>query len=312
MDWSILLTGAFGLQVLAASIQSGAPVILAAQGEILAERAGVLNLGVEGVMLVAGLAGFGVAYATGSLALGIAGAVVAGMVLGLLFAFVTVTLRADQIVAGLAILIFCTGIAYYANRLLFGASLIVPRLAPLPPVPIPFLSAIPVIGPALFRQDVLVYAMLVLTAISMVVLFRTPFGLRLNAVGEFPAAADVVGVSVLGVRYVAVVVAGGLAGLAGAYLSLAVLGLYSDSMVGGRGFMALALVVFGRWHPAWALAGGLLFGAVDAVQTRLQFLGAPVAPQFLIMLPYLLTILVLLVGRRRAAPAALTVPYTRE
>lgn len=154
--------------------------------------------------------------------------------------------------------------------------------------------------------------MLVLIGAAVVVIKRTPFGLRLDAVGESPQTADTVGVSVTRVRYICVIIGGGMAGLAGAFIPLAELGAYADSMIGGRGFIALALVIFGRWEPVWTLAGGILFGGIDALQNRLQVLGSPIPSNFLLMTPYILTIIVLLVGRIRKPPTALCIPYDRE
>jgi simple sugar transport system permease protein len=210
-------------------------------------------------------------------------------------------------------LAFCTGMAIFFYRVFFPRTLLVrPQVDNFAEIPIPLLSDIPIVGPIFFNQDILVYLLYFLVVISTIGLFYTRAGLRVSAVGEYPSAADTVGVNVDRVRYASVLVGSALAGLGGAYLSLAVLGLYTDEMVAGRGFIALALVIFGRWRPAWVFAGGLLFGVIEALQSRLQFLGVPVPSEFLVMLPYVLTIVMVLLGRRHARPSAITIPYSRE
>jgi simple sugar transport system permease protein len=312
MDWSTVLTFAFLIQVLAAGMGLATPLVYTALGEIFAERSGVLNLGVEGIMLFGGFAGFSAAVLTGNLWVGVFAGILAGAIMGLLFALLTVTLKTDQIVTGLAFLILSSGASIYFYRILFGDYKVIPQIEPFRQFLGPGLASIPVLGPILFEQNILTLIMLVLVGVCALVLTATRFGLRVNAVGEHPAAADTVGVKVPVVRYICVAIGGALAGLGGAYFPLAELGFYSSSMIGGRGFIALALVVFGRWNPILAFAGGLLFGVISAVQIRIQFLGSTIPAQFLIMMPYLLTILVMLVGRGRQAPSALTVPYERE
>jgi len=312
MDWATILTYTFLVQVLEAAVRLATPLVFPALGEIFAERSGVLNLGVEGIMLFCGFAGFSAAALSHSLWVGVLAGLVMGALLGVLFAFLTVTLRSGQIVTGLAFLILCTGMAIYFYRIQFGNTTFAPRVEPFPQLSIPVLSRIPLLGPVLFDQNILTLLMLVLVPVCAVILNSTRFGLRLSAVGEYPAAADTVGINVARVRYTCVAIGGALAGLGGAYFPLAELGAYSNSMIGGRGFIALALVVFGRWNPVLALAGGVLFGVINALQIRFQFLGSNIPAQFLVMMPYLLTIVVMLVGRARKAPGALGVPYARE
>jgi simple sugar transport system permease protein len=263
-------------------------------------------------MLLSGLSGFYVAVQTGNTWLGVLAGIATGGLLGLFFALVTVTLRADQIVTGLAFLILSSGLALFLYRVLFGGRSVLAHIEPMGPLALPGLNDIPLLGPILFNQTILTHIMLVLVVVCAVVLWRTPFGLRVSAVGEHPAAADALGINVPLVRYACLVIGGSLMGLAGAYFPLAELGFYSNSMIGGRGFIALALVVFGRWNPLLALAGGLVFGAADALQIRLQLVDSAIPSQLMIALPYLLTILAILVGRSRKAPSALTTPYTRE
>jgi general nucleoside transport system permease protein len=312
MDWDVTLTSLFLTQLLISSIRLATPLVLAALGEIFAERAGVLNLGVEGIMLFSGFVGFSVAFQTQNLWAGVLAATLIGALIGALFAFLTVTLRSNQVVTGLSLMFLSNGMAIYFYRLEFKISLGIPRVVPFQALPIPGLSELPFIGPILFNHSLFVYMMLALVPISLLVIYRTPFGLRMNAVGESPQTVDTLGVSVNRVRYICVIIGGALAGLAGAFIPLVELGAYADSMIGGRGFIALALVIFGRWDPIWTLAGGILFGGIDALQNRLQVLGSPIPSHFLLMTPYILTIIVLLVGRIRKPPAVLCIPYARE
>lgn len=306
-----VVTVGFLVQVLVASMRLATPMVLAAIGEVFAERSGVLNMGLEGMMLLCGLVGFSAAYWSDSLWIGVAAAVALGSVLGLAFAICTVSLHTSHVVTGLSFLILCSGIGIYLYRLQFQTAEILPSVERFRPFAIPLLSKIPVIGPVLFNQSPFTYLMLVLVPLAWVIVFRTPLGLRITAVGEVPQAADTLGVRVIAIRYLCTIIGGAMAGLAGAYFPLGNLGVYADSMVSGRGFIALALVVFGRWDPVWVLVGGLLFGAVEALQSRFQSLGVPIASHFLLMTPYILTLLILFTGRRRRPPAALCIPYSR-
>ncbi len=312
MEWSSVFSFAFLTQILAASLHLATPLVYAALGELFAERSGVLNLGIEGIMLLSGLSAFVVTVHTQSVWLGIALGALTGAILGLLFAVMTVTLRADQIVTGLAFMILSSGLAIYLYRIMFGNRSTMPHIEPIGTLNISALAEIPFLGPVLFNQTILTFVMLALVAVCTVVLFQTPFGLHVSAVGENPAAADSLGISVTLVRYACLGIGGALMGLAGAYFPLVELGFYSNSMVGGRGFIALALVVFGGWNPVSILAGGLIFGIADALQIRLQLVDSDIPSQLMIALPYLLTILVMLVGHSHKAPGALTVPYVRE
>ena len=235
-----------------------------------------------------------------------------GAMMGLLFAFMTITLHANQTVTGLSINFLGNGLAPYFYRLVFDVTLDTPRIEPLQNIAIPVLSEIPFIGDILFNHSIFTYGMIVLVIVTFVIIYRTPFGLRLNAVGESPQTADTLGVNVSLVRYICVIIGGALAGLAGAFYSMVELGSYSDTMINGRGFIASALVIFGRWDPIWTFGGALLFGLIDALQNRLQVLGSPIPSNFLQVTPYVMTILVLLIGRIRKPPAALCIPYTRK
>lgn len=312
MDWNTFLTPLFFVQLLAASVSLATPLVLAALGEIFAQRSGVLNLGLEGIMLFSGFIGFSVVFQLNNLWAGMLAAIMIGALMGLLYAFLAISLHSNQCVTGLSLMSLGTGMALYFYRMQFKISLEIPRIPTFPKLPIPGLSKIPFIGPVFFNHSIFTYLMFVLVLIAVLIIYRTPFGLRMNAVGESPQTADTLGVSVSFIRYLCVVIGGALAGLAGAYYSLVELGAYSDSMINGRGFIAAALVIFGRWDPLWTLGGGLLFGGIDALQNRLQVLGSPIPSNFLQMTPYVMTIIVLLVGRLRKPPTALGNPYIRK
>lgn len=312
MDWNTFLTPLFFTQLLAASVSLATPLVLAALGEVFAERSGILNLGIEGIMLFSGFIGFTVAFQSNNLWVGMLSAILIGALMGLLFAFMTITLHANQTVTGLSLMFLGNGLSPYFYRLIYKVSLETPRIESFPNLPIPVLSKIPFIGPIFFNHSIFTYLVFLFVPIALLVIYRTSFGLRMNAVGESPQTADTLGVSVSRIRYICVIIGGALAGLAGAFYSLVELGAYSDSMISGRGFIAGALVIFGRWDPVWTLAGGLLFGGIDALQNRLQVLGSPIPSGFLQVTPYIMTIVVLLVGRLRKPPAALCIPYVRK
>jgi simple sugar transport system permease protein len=300
--------------VLAAAVASGTGILLATLGEILAQRAGVLNLGVEGMMLTGALAGFAIAHATGSHGAGFAAAGAAGALLALVHALLTVGLRASQVVSGLALTILGTGLSGFFGRTLTGRP-----LPTLPDLPVPLLADLPVAGPVLFRHDPAVYGSWLAVAAVWVLLGRTRLGLHLRAVGEDPHAAGAAGIGVARIRCLAVVLGGGLAGLGGAYLSQVHTGMWVQNVTAGQGWIALALVVFALWHPGRAVAGAYLFGGITALQLRLQAAGTMVPVHFLLMLPYLATIAILALvssrDRRRGslhAPAALGLPFDPE
>lgn len=308
------MTSALLIATLAAAVIAGTPILFAALGEVLSERAGVLNLGVEGMMLTGAVTGFIVALKTGSPWLGVLAAAVAGGLLALVHAVLTVTFRANQVVSGLAITIFGTGLASYIGKPVVGT----PLPTAMTKLPIPGLSQIPALGPILFDQDPLVYLSFLLVPALWYWLYRTRPGLNLRAVGENPAAADAMGLNVFGTRYLYVALGGALAGIAGAHLSLAVAPSWVEGMTAGRGWVAVALVIFATWNPAKAMIGAYLFGGVEALSFRMQAVGTPISVFFLSMLPYLFTIAVLLVATARARkgrmelPAALGAFYDRE
>jgi simple sugar transport system permease protein len=315
-----LLTTSFLVGVLAAGVRLAVPTLLAALGEIVTERAGVLNLGLEGIMLAGALAGFmATTWAEHALPaaaevapwLGLGAGVLAGLAMGFVMAVLSVSLRTDQVVAGIMLVALGYGATAYIYREAFGS--LTAHIATMGPAPVPGLAALPVVGPVLFAQDLATYLSLGILAGVWFLLFRTTWGLAIRAVGEHPAAADTAGVDVALTRYTAVLVGGALTGLGGAVLTVAQLGIFREGITAGRGWIAVALVIFARWRPGLALAGALLFGCATALQLRLQALNLPWLPyEVLLMLPYLLTLLVLLRARTASAPAALGTPYVKE
>lgn len=307
-----LLTTSFLIGILAASVRLAAPILLAALGETFVERAGILNLGIEGIMLMGALSGFLGAYWSGNLWLGVLAGMAVGALFGLLMGFMSVTVKANQVVAGLGITILGGGLSTLLFRLAFGLRTIPPTLDIFPTIAVPLLSRIPFIGPVLFEHNVLVYLALLLVPVASLVLYRTHFGLKVRAVGESPDAADTRGISVSRTRYLALLIGGAMAGLGGSYLVLGNLGLFWTQMTAGRGFIAVAVVVFAKWDPARALLGAWVFGLASAVQISLQTLSVPIPSEILLMLPYLITIVVLVgVSRRAEFPSAFAVPYYR-
>jgi simple sugar transport system permease protein len=271
------------------------PLLLAATGELVVERVAVLNLGVEGMMLVGAIAGFATAHETGILPLALLAAIAAGMLLSLLFAVLTLTLQANQTATGLALTIFGRGFSA-----LVGAGYVGIAAPTLPKLHIPVLSDIPVLGPVLFGYDPLVYLALIILAAVAWFLARTHAGLILRAVGDQHDAAHVLGYKVIRIRYLAVLFGGALAGLAGAYMSLAYTPLWAQDMIAGRGWVALALVTFSAWRPFWLLIGAWLFGGIMYLSLYVQGLGVPVPSAFLSALPYIGTVVVLvLISRDR-------------
>lgn len=307
-----LITFAFIVGWLAASVRLAVPILFAALGETFTERAGILNLGLEGIMLVGALVGFVTTYYSGSLSLGVLAAAISGVLMGLLMGFMSVTARVNQVVAGLGITILGTGLSTLLFRLFFGLRGIPPTIEMFPVQGIPLLEEIPGLGPVFFNHNLMVYLALLLVPVAWMVLYRTRFGLALRAVGERPDAVETRGMSVEKLRYISLIIGGALAAVGGAYLPLANLGLFWTNMTAGRGFIAVAVVVFARWDPVRVLWGALVFGGASALQLSLQTLNAPISSELLLMLPYIATIAVLVIVSRRAeAPGAFATPYHR-
>jgi general nucleoside transport system permease protein len=273
---------------LASTVGAATPLIYASLGELMVERSGVLNLGVEGMMLVGAIAGFAAATQTGSLALGFAAGMSAAMLLALLFGFLTLTLQTNQVATGLALTLFGVGLSAFVGRSFVGQV-----VAGVKGVSIPVLSDLPVVGPLLFRFDPLVYGSIILFIVLGWFLSRTRGGLLIRAVGESPSSAHAIGYHVIGIRYLAVLFGGAMSGLAGAYLSLAITPMWVEGMTAGRGWIALALVVFATWKPWRVVLGAYLFGGVTILQFHAQGFGVRVPSEFLSMLPYVATIVVL-------------------
>jgi general nucleoside transport system permease protein len=308
------VTGELLIAICLAAIASGTSILLPALGETLTERSGVQNLGVEGMMLMGALFGYIVDIETNNIVLAFVAAAVAATLLALVHAFLSITLRANQIVSGLAVTLFGSGLTAFIGKPFVGAQ------APvvLTRVPIPVLSQIPVLGQIVFTQDPVVYATFILVPLLWYFIYRTRPGLNLRAIGESPATADAMGVGVAARRYLYTLIGGAMAGLGGAYLSLGYTPTWVEGMTAGRGWIAVGLVVFGTWDPFRAMAGAYLFGFVDGFQLRAQGLGSTIPAFFLNMLPYLFTVIVVSLSsgerlqRRLGIPRALGLPYWRE
>jgi general nucleoside transport system permease protein len=305
-----LFTPTVLLGILASGIRLATPYLFASIGEAYSQRSGVLNLGVEGQMLLGAFVAFYIAKLTDSLWLGVLAGMGVGAFMGLAMAFVTINLHAKQGISGIGFYLFGLGMSNLLFQLLVGT---VETVSGFPRIEIPLLSSIPWIGNIFFNQNILVYIAFLLVPVSSYVLNKTTLGLKIRAVGQNPEAADSLGVSVARVRYFTVVFGGTMAGLAGASLSIALLNVFQQGMTAGQGFIAVALVYFGAWRPWGVLAGALLFSLVNGLQLWIQVLGIPIAPEFAVMMPYILTILVLTLSVSKVrAPAALTKPFERE
>jgi simple sugar transport system permease protein len=296
--------------MLASSLRMCTPIALGAMAGILCERSGVVNIGIEGMMLASAAFGFGANLFFKNIWVGVLVAILVGGLMAALHALMCIRFKTDQIISGTAINILAVGASGFLRRAYLVKAYFVGQTLPI--IKIPFLSEIPVLGTLFFRSQPIVYTMLILLPVVHVVLFYTPWGLRTRAVGEHPRAADTVGVNVFKTRYVNVIVAGCIAGLAGAWFSLETVGSFEDVMTGGKGFIALAAMIFGNWSPIGAFFGALLFGFADALQIKLQILNVPLPYQFLGMAPYLVTMIVLagLIGRT-TPPAADGKPYEK-
>ncbi len=298
--------------VLFATIVAGTPLILTALGELVTEKSGVLNLGAEGIMSVGAVAAFAITINTGSPLLGIVAGMVAGMAMSALFGFAALTLQANQVASGLALSIFGVGLSAFVGKPYESQT-----LASVPPLKIPFLSKLPVLGHALFEQQVLVYFSWIMLAAVAWFLYRTRWGLVLRAVGETPVAAHAIGYNVLRIRYLAAIFGGAMAGIGGAFLSVFYTPLWVEGMVAGRGWISLALVVFATWRPLRVMVGAYLFGGAMITQMFVQGSGLrlDIPAQFLSALPYLATVVVLvLISRNRStirlnSPASLGQPF---
>jgi simple sugar transport system permease protein len=296
--------------ILASGIRLATPYLYAAIGETFGQRSGVLNLGVEGQMLLGAFASFYIVFSTGNLWLGILAAMLVGGLMGLAMAFVTVNLRAEQGISGIGFYLFGLGLSDLLFQRMLGT---VETVSGFTKIYIPILSDIPILGVIFFQQNLLVYGAFALVPIAWFVLNKTSLGLKIRAVGEHPEAADSVGVSVSRVRYFTIIMGGTLSGVAGASLSIALLNVFQQNMTSGLGFIAVALVYFGGWRPWGVLGGALLFSMVNSLQLWVQVLGIPIPSDIAVMMPYILTIVALILAVSRVrAPSALTKPFGRD
>lgn len=289
------------------------PMLIAAMGLVYGERAGILNIGAEGIMLIGAFAGYTGAVFSGSPWIGILVAMLSGGLVGVLFAFLVITLQADQTVVGAALNIFGLGLSTTLNRVVFGVNSNMPQARSFSTLHIPVLSDIPVLGTLFFKYNILAYLAVILLIILHIILFRTKLGLKIRAVGENPRACDTLGINVYRVRYGAVIFSTMLCGIAGAYLSIAQLSMFAENMVAGRGYIALSAVVFGKYSPLGTLVAGLVFGGGQALQAKMAAMQTNFPDELLQAIPYLLTIFALVgVVGKSVSPAAETVPYDKD
>jgi simple sugar transport system permease protein len=312
---SDILQSGLIISILATAVRMGTILLLAALGELIVERSGVLNLSVEGMMLSGAFGGFIGAYYTNSLWLGVLSAILAGLLVSALFGLLAIILQIDQTVSGLTVNIFAAGLTFYLYRALFpnvGATNI-PALKPFSVFQIPFLSDIPIIGKILFSQYALSYLAFFLMLLVAFYLYRTKSGLILRTLGENPRVVDMKGINVMRYRFLAVLFGGMMAGLAGSFITLASVGIFVADITSGRGWLAIAIVIFGDWKPVKILWASLFFGFIDALQMQLQALGVQLPFQLFLAMPYILTTVAVFLARKRSgAPLALGVHYVRE
>ncbi len=295
----------------AAALRMATPLVFASLGGIFSERAGVVNIALEGMMLGGAFSGVLATFLTGNPWIGVLASILAGGALGFVHAVLTVRFAGDQIVSGTGINLFALAFTAYMSQTVWGSRGASQNVQGLAPLPIPLLRDVPAVGEILGNQTPLVYISLIAVVLSYVLLFKTPLGLRIRAVGERPAAADTAGVNVYKTKYLCLILSGMLAGLGGAFLSLGHLSVFVYTMIGGRGFIALAAMILGGWTPFGALGASLLFGFADALQMRLQSV-ALLPSQIILTLPYVLTIIVVAVFARKRQPPSDYKPYTKE
>ena len=299
--------------IIRAMAMGAVPILLASLGEVFSERAGLVNIGLEGIMAVGAFTAFAVGKVTGNLWVGLLAGMAAGVVVNMIYAFCTVTLCSDQVVTSMAINILAPAIATFAYKTAFGDSSTLVQGVQMGAIAIPVLCDIPVIGPALFNQTPLAYAAYLMVPLTAMYFNQFRSGLSYRSVGENPQAAETLGINVIGTKYLACVICGALSGLGGAFLTLCYTSTYADGIVAGRGFIALSAVIFGRWSPLGVLAACGLFGFCDALQIVLQVnvQGAPY--QFFQMIPYVVTLVALIIlGSKGGSPKANGQPYYRE
>jgi len=306
------LTGISLEGVLSAMVRMAAPLLLASLGGLFTARAGIINLALEGIMLMGAFAGFAGAYLSDSLAVGFFSAILGGLTMSLILGYLSIHARANQTVAGVGINITALGLTSYLFKVFFtGQGL--SKGPSFDRIAIPILSKIPVLGPALFEQNLLVYLAFIMVPIVWYILYRTPIGLIIRATGEHPKAVDTLGGHVIKMRYMCVIALGILAGLGGACLTIGQTGTFAENITAGKGYISLATIIFGRFTPLGSMGAATLFGFSEGLQLRLQTAGAAIPHQFLTMLPYVLTMAALtLFENKSKAPAAMGKPYQRQ
>lgn len=302
---------------LSASVRMATPLLIAALGLAISERSGLVNIGVEGIMLMAAFAAYVGAKLSGSYWIGLAGGIFASLLVIALFAVTTIRFKAYQIIIGAALNILCAGLSSFLyRRIFYGTGLLDSGIAvkTFPPVPVPLLSSIPVVGPMFFNHSVIVYFGFIMVAMLWVVMKKTSLGLKIIAVGDHPLAADTLGIDVLKVRYGSVMFSGLMIGIAGSFLSIAQASSFGENMTSGRGFIAMAVVILGKWSPVGVLGGALLFGGASALQMLFQISGVDVPRNIIMMVPYIATVIAVLVVAKNkvGAPRALGVPYEKQ
>jgi general nucleoside transport system permease protein len=307
-DKSFNLTG-----MISSSFVRATPIALAALCGVISERSAVINIGIEGIMLLSAQAAVVAATVTENLYLGLIAALLVGGLVAAFHAFLVIRFKVDQIVSGVAINIVGAGVtSFISSRFLEKATDALNNSGTFPIIKIPLLAKIPILGPTLFENNIIIYLMVILVVALQIMLFKTPWGLRTRAVGEHPKAADTLGVNVYLVRYVNVIIGGLIAGLGGAYFTIGSVGRFDEIMTAGKGFIGLAAMIFGKWHPVGAFASSLIFGFADSLQVKLQILRVPIPSEFLLMAPYIVTMIILtgVVGRA-IPPAADGQPYEK-
>ena len=303
----------FIFQLLLSTIRMATPILIVALAELYSERAGLVNIGLDGIMSFGALIGFVVGIHTQNPWMGVLAGAIGGILVNMIYAFCTVTLCAEQIVYGMAINIFAPALASFIYKMSFADTSVLFQCVTLNTMPIPVLCDIPLLGELFFNHTPLVYFVYLMTPFTAVFLNKTKAGLNFKAVGEFPKAAESLGIHVVRQKYLASAICGALAGIGGAYLTICYTNTYSEGIVSGRGFIALSAVIFGRWLPGGVLASCLLFGFCDALQIRLQLVAPQIPYQFLQMIPYLCTLFALIVfGIKKSGPKANGQPYFRE
>ena len=301
------------INLISRAILMSTPLLIGATAEVFAERAGVMIIAIEGIFLIGAWGGFVGVYTTGSYFMGFLLAGGLGVLIAVLYGVLTVKLKQHQIVTGTAINIFIAGMITYFHRVLFGVPLLPLTIEPIRTLPIPILSKLPVIGPILFNQSLLTYVAYIVAPLGFYILFKTSVGLVVRSTGENPESVDVAGINVERVRMTVILIAGFMGGVAGSYYSIVYLGMYTSTIIGGRGWIAFAICFLGNWNPLGAMVGALIFGVAEAIAIYMQSSGGGILPnELFIAMPYILTIILTISRKRFNVPTKLGVPYIKE